>query len=124
MSKNKAFKNGKQLPQRECFISLKTLAKRFGVKEDALLLAIAETSDDDGVFDSQPVALIAGTDEYIDLSDGIKKKNATARGLKQNFFDCNVKHCDKTFEFSSSLIKASISDDVLIKNFGSKILTN
>ena len=104
-------------------ISLKHLAQNLGVNEGELMFAVAETDDGDGLFDKHPVALIVGTDEYLDLLDGARKKNARSRGLKQNFFDCYVKRDGENFLFSSPQIETSISCQTLISNFGKAVLT-
>ena len=105
-------------------ISLIVLAKEFGVKYDELLFAIAETLDGDDVYDTVPVALLIGTDKYIDLSDGTMKKNACAKGLKQNFYDCEKTFKGEKFIFSSPQVKTEVSAKTLVKNFGAKVLTS
>ncbi len=105
-------------------ISLVVLAKEFGVKFNELLFAIAETQDEDGTCDTVPVALVIGTDKYIDLSDGSMKKNACAKGLKQNFFDCEITYKNEKFLFSSPEVKTEVSAKQLVKNFGAKVLTS
>ena len=71
---------------------------------------------------SGPVAIIVGTDKYIDLSDGVKKQSAYAKGLKQNFYDCNVTFTEDKFIFSSSSANAEVSADRLTQIFGKAIL--
>lgn len=105
-------------------ISLVVLAEEFGVKFNELLFAIAETQDEDGACDTAPVALVIGTDKYIDLSDGSMKKSACAKGLKQNFFDCEITYKNEKFLFSSPEVKTEVSAKQLVKNFGAKVLTS
>lgn len=107
-------------------ISLLAIGKLFKVNPSRLMFAIAETFDGDSLFDKQPVVLVIGTDEYIDLTDGGMKKNAFARNSRQNFFDCQVTF-DKereVFVFKSPKIETEIKASTLQEIFGVNVLTH
>ena len=103
-------------------ISLLALCKEFNLVQERLIFAIAETYDGEDSCETSPVALICGTDEYIDLAEGVVKKNARSRGLVQNFFDCRVEFSGDKFIFVNPKVKAEISAENLVKNFGEDIL--
>ena len=81
------------------YIALQCLADIYGLDRNLLSFAIAETSDDDGAFIPEPVILIAHSDKYIDLKQGIIQHNAYSRNAKQNFFAAVVKFENGDFVF-------------------------
>lgn len=104
------------------YIVLQCLADIYGLDKNLLSFAIAETADDDGGFVPEPVILIAHSGKYIDLKQGIIMHNAHARNAKQNFFAAVVKFENGDFVFSAPLIEAKVSQEVLIKHYGTAVI--
>lgn len=104
------------------YIVLQCLADIYHLDKNLLSFAIAETTDDDGAFVSEPVILIAHSDKYIDLKHGVILQNAHARNAKQNFFAAVVKFEDGDFVFSAPRVEAKINKNVLIKHYGTAIV--
>lgn len=104
------------------YIVLQCLADIYGLDKNLLSFAIAETADDDGGFVPEPVILIAHSGKYIDLKQGIIQHNAYARNAKQNFFAAVVKFENGDFVFSAPRIEAKVSQEVLIKHYGTAVI--
>ena len=118
--KCKKEKNSKSL-----YIDLGLLAKLFNVKKKSLCFGIAETKIDDGECEHTPIVIINdNTDEYIDLTTGLRKKTAYATGLKEIVYKAVVlyKGDAKCFQFIMKDATCVISVVTLVANFGGEVL--
>ncbi len=105
------------------YINIGVLAKMFQVNKNGFSYGIAETILDDEC-DYIPIVNIKCSDEYIDLTTGIRKKTSYAIGVKQSLYRAVVSYDTETetFVFNTNRSKCAISKEILIQNFGKEIV--